>query len=406
MTGSPPLRTSLGEAVRALWSREDAGSWPRFVVAEGASARIASGSVTGFTAPLTTPIGPALRAAAGLGPLVVGAARFAPLDPGEAPDAGFAPFGGACFFAPRDHLQVSLLPPPGLRVRPASLRPEAVARYRSALTTALGAIAGNVLTKVVLARSFLLTDVAGAPLDLRAAVPELLDALHAAAGATARVFLLAPTPDAIWLGATPERLARVEPGFAETEAVAGTCRLPGQEAGADAAVAALTRSDKDLREHAAVVDHLRAALGRLGADLSPPGAAPTVRRLPGLAHLVTPLTARLAEGTTPTEVVAALHPSPAVNGTPFEAARDLIAAAEGFDRGVYAGPIGFFEGGRASFDVGLRGALLTAGGVRVFAGAGVVAGSTVSGELAETAAKAVATARALGFDVALDEDAP
>ena len=114
---------------------------------------------------------------------------------------------------------------------------------------------------------------------------------------------------------------------------------------------------------------------------------------------MTPVGAEVRPGVAAAEVVAALHPTPAVNGWPSAPALDFIQAVEGLDRGVYAGPVGVFEHGQADFDVGLRGALLTAHGTRIFAGSGVVAGSTVAGEVAETAAKALAVARALGFEI-------
>lgn len=417
------------EEVAALWARTDDESWPRFAVADQCGFLVAAGATRVLRAPPTAPLAPALRAAADLGPLVVGAARFAPRDEHGEQDEGSAlawePFGGAFFFSPRHVVRGAngpvpptfppmfppMFPPPMVRPQAAEalgsvdLVETEGSRYRRALEAALRRIDEGGLAKVVVARRFdvsLSSEVCGSRGDLRPAVPTLVAALVAsAAGTSSRVYLLAPSADVVWLGATPERLAGVQAGVVETEAVAGTCLLDG--VAAEDALPAFLSSDKERREHHAVVEHLRACLERLGATLddSEAPAAPSVRRLRGLAHLVTPLRARLPATVKAVDVIAALHPTPAMNGVPSLEARAFLASHEGLDRGLYAGPIGVLadDGDNASMDVGIRGVLLGPRGASIYAGSGLVRGSTVEDEARETVDKARAIAASLGLGV-------
>ncbi|HRJ46763.1 MAG TPA: chorismate-binding protein, partial [Opitutaceae bacterium] len=150
---------------------------------------------------------------------------------------------------------------------------------------------------------------------------------------------------------------------------------------------ALLRSDKDRREHALVVEAVVGRLRRLGLD---PGhtPAPGLRRLANLQHLHTPVRATLPPTVRLLEVLAALHPTPAVGGTPQEAAMARIRELEGFPRGLYAGTLGWMNArGGGEFFVGLRSALVEGNRARVYAGAGIVAGSTPEKEFAETELK-------------------
>ena len=391
----------LTEALRSLWGQSDDVTWPRFLLGDSRQSLLASGAERVARLPHEAPLGDVLNTASKLGELVVGAARFAPRRAGEAVAADFEPFGGGFFFAPRDATRHPVLRCPRRNAAPAALRAAAPNRYHAALRAAIAAVESGAIEKVVVARDFELTHPDGSLLDLRGQVPELVEALLAVAGDNTRVYLLAPSCDAVWLGATPERLLRMTTGRLMTEAVAGTCRIAENqdEVATAAAIATLLASDKDHREHQAVVDHLRVALAGFDAcvEVQP---TPTIRRAPGLAHLVTPITARLAPASSAIDVTVALHPTPAVNGVPAADALTFLLAHEGVDRGMYAGPIGFLHPEGACFDVGIRGALLTASGTRIFAGSGVVRGSTLAGESAETAAKASAIAESLGFRIA------
>ena len=185
-----------------------------------------------------------------------------------------------------------------------------------------------------------------------------------------------------FVGATPELLAHVALGpggrWVATDALAGTAPL-------DEPPERLLDSPKDRREHAYVVEAIRAALEPLcvtGSIELP--AVPVVETLPHLRHLRTPVRGLLRDGVPARAVVDALHPTPAVCGAPRQAAWAWLEANEGFDRGLYAGPVGFDEGETGLWVVGLRCGTLDASSARLYAGVGLVAGSDPARELAET----------------------
>jgi len=190
-----------------------------------------------------------------------------------------------------------------------------------------------------------------------------------------------------FIGASPERLLRVEGRVALTEALAGSAGRGGT-ASEDAALGgALLRSDKDLREHRIVLDSILRELGPLGLELAHP-ARPLLRRLSNVQHLHTPVEARLPEGVRLLDMVGRLHPTPAVGGTPRQAAVPAIGELEGFPRGLYGGALGWVDSrGGGEFLVGLRSALVDGSRARMYAGAGIVAGSSPGAEFDETELK-------------------
>ncbi|MGS0894520.1 isochorismate synthase [Burkholderia stagnalis] len=188
-------------------------------------------------------------------------------------------------------------------------------------------------------------------------------------------------------GATPERLAHVQAGEARTHALAGTIARGATPDDDRALGAELMASAKERLEHALVVDAIRAALAPLSSALDVP-AQPSLQRLPRLQHLSTPIRATLHAEATLLQVVAALHPTPAVAGHPRGAALTHIRAHEGFDRGWYAAPVGWVDAhGNGDFVVALRSALIADGACRLFAGCGIVADSEPAREYQETELK-------------------
>jgi len=176
--------------------------------------------------------------------------------------------------------------------------------------------------------------------------------------------------------------------------MAGTA--PGSVA---AEVAArLAASGKDAREHRFVVDAVHDALAPLAASISVP-QAPVVEHFGSLAHLVTPIRGELREGRdgpSALDLARLLSPSPAVGGTPTDAALAAIRRLEPFDRGPYAGPVGWVDArGDGAFAVALRGAEIDGARALLRAGAGIVAGSDPASEWAETVAKFDPMLRAL-----------
>lgn len=204
-----------------------------------------------------------------------------------------------------------------------------------------------------------------------------------------------------FLGATPERLAAVERGAFEVMALAGTAPRGGTPAEDEALAARLLADRKEREEHAVVV---RAILGDLGpvAGALRADAEPHVVRLPNLHHLRTLVRGQLRAGVTLFDLAARLHPTPAVGGMPRGAARRLIAEVEPFDRGWYAGPLGWVDAaGDGEFVVALRSALLVPGEpARVFAGCGIVARSDPEREFAESELKLAAIREALAGEAA------
>jgi salicylate biosynthesis isochorismate synthase len=148
----------------------------------------------------------------------------------------------------------------------------------------------------------------------------------------------------------------------------------------------LRASAKDRAEHAFVVDAIAETLRATCDDVEIP-AEPGLLATGRFAHLQTELTARARPGLELLELVAALHPTPAVAGTPRGAALELIRKHEPFDRGWYAGPIGWVGAEGGEFHVALRCGLLRPGELRVFAGAGLVAASDPVSEARETRLK-------------------
>jgi menaquinone-specific isochorismate synthase len=252
--------------------------------------------------------------------------------------------------------------------------------YRAAVARALTRISAGEFKKIVLARAQ----------DIRATQP--LHPLEMLNGLRQRFpdcysFSFARGNGPSFIGASPERLVRVSKGVLETEALAGSTRR-GSGASEDAALAnALLASDKDRREQQEVLDDIVARLTPLGLHLEFP-ERPSVRRLANVQHLHTPVRAPLPEKVRLLDVLAALHPTPAVGGSPRDAAVAGIRALEGFPRGLYAGALGWMNArGGGEFFVGLRSALVEGATARVYAGAGIVAGSTPEKEFAETELK-------------------
>jgi menaquinone-specific isochorismate synthase len=260
--------------------------------------------------------------------------------------------------------------------------------YAAAVRTALSGIAEGLFEKIVLARAK----------DLVAR--ETLNPLRVLNGLRQRfgdcyAFSVANGRGQSFIGASPERLLRVRDGQLLTEAMAGSARRGGTASEDAAVAAALQRDDKELREHALVLDEIVRRLEALGLRPEYPDR-PGVRRYANLHHLHTPVRAALREGVRAMDAVAALHPTPAVGGAPRDAAVPRIRELEDFPRGLYAGALGWMDvRGNAEFFVGLRSALIDGNRARLYAGAGIVLGSSPENETAETELKFRAMQEAL-----------
>jgi menaquinone-specific isochorismate synthase len=249
-------------------------------------------------------------------------------------------------------------------------------------------IAEKSLEKVVLARR---TD-----LELTQQLdPLLLVESLRSANAVGYSFLLQPDASSAFLGAPPERLFKVNGRSLESEAIAGTRPLGESEWETEELAAALWQSDKDSAEHQFVVDAITATLQPLCEQLES-GSRPEIMRLGTLQHLRLPLHGQLRSGVSAAQVLQAMHPTPAVGGTPREAALTFIRANEPFTRGWYAAPVGYLGRDSAEFAVAIRSLLIRANQISLFAGAGIVAASDPQREWQELEQKIVAPLRVLG----------
>ncbi len=194
------------------------------------------------------------------------------------------------------------------------------------------------------------------------------------------------------LGATPEMLVRLRDGVATSRVLAGTLRRSGDAARDQRQGVALARSIKDVEEHGYGVSSVVDALAPHCSALDVP-RDPFVLELPNVMHLASDVTGVVADGSTSLDLVASLHPSAAVCGTPRAVALEVIREQEGLDRGRYAGPVGWIDAsGDGEWGIALRCGQVDPADprrVRLFAGCGIVAGSQPERELAESNAKLV-----------------
>lgn len=203
-------------------------------------------------------------------------------------------------------------------------------------------------------------------------------------------------PGAVFLGASPERLVSCESGTLHTEALAGSVGVGDSDSERVKLARGLMESEKDLREHHHVVDYIREILSPItsGFELGELG----VKSLKNVQHLHTPIRAKLREGATILDAVKVLHPTSAVGGSPRERALELIAEIEGFDRGWYAGALGWMGLGDSTdgeLTVAIRSAMIRKNIAELYAGAGIVVGSDPVAEDQETRVKMRALLEAL-----------
>ncbi|MGC1853314.1 MAG: isochorismate synthase [Solirubrobacterales bacterium] len=195
------------------------------------------------------------------------------------------------------------------------------------------------------------------------------------------------TPEAAFLGASPELLIRRSGAGASSVALAGSTRRSSDPAVDDHLGEQLLRSDKNRREQRIVAERIVRKLQphAVWVETAP---EPEVVKVANIQHLATPVIAQLAEPRSAIELAGLLHPTPAVGGEPWPAAARTIAELERMDRGWYAGPVGWMDATEdGEFCVALRSALLRDREARLFAGVGVVAGSDPAAELEETEVK-------------------
>lgn len=252
-------------------------------------------------------------------------------------------------------------------------------QFAGILGEAIGRIGAGELEKVVLTRAL-----AGPNpgVDARA----LLAALRAA-DPGAHLFAAAAGPGRVFMGATPETLIRRTGRAVLSVPHAGTAPRFADPARDREAAADLLRSAKERHEHAVVVeavaDRLAPFCGELRVDPEPHLTATSA-----VWHLASRVRGRLRGSPGALDLAAALHPTPAVCGTPTAAALDLISELEPASRGLYAGLVGWMDArGDGEWAVSIRCALLSPTELLLHAGVGIVAESDPEAEVAETESK-------------------
>lgn len=259
--------------------------------------------------------------------------------------------------------------------------------FKIAVKSALQSIQKQQLSKIVLAH----------PLDLISPVPfRIIESLQNLRQNYPNCYLFAIGNDRghRFIGASPERAIGLQNQQLITDALAGSAPR-GKTPREDTQLAQqLLKSEKDKREHQAVSEFILQCLKELGLQVR--RSPLQVLQLDNIQHLHVQISARVPENLHPLDIVAKLHPTPAVAGVPTQIACDRIRRYENFDRALYAAPLGWIDArGNSEFIVGIRSAAIIGDRARLYAGAGIVAGSDPERELAEVRLKLQAMRRAL-----------
>ncbi|MDB9453671.1 isochorismate synthase [Dolichospermum circinale] len=197
-----------------------------------------------------------------------------------------------------------------------------------------------------------------------------------------------------FIGASPERLISIHKQQLITDALAGSAPRGKTPIEDTTNANNLVNNTKEKHEHKLVLDFITQHLSQLG--LFPQVLAPRLRKLSNIQHLWTPITAIVPNNIHPLQIISKLHPTPAVAGAARDIACTEIRRYENFERGLYAAPLGWVDGeGNCEFIVGIRSALIDGNYARLYAGAGIVAGSDPQKEFAEVQLKLQALLKAL-----------
>lgn len=269
------------------------------------------------------------------------------------------------------------------------------AAYVDGVSRVLERIEHTSLRKVVLARAFEVT--LPEPLDLKALLGQLIAhnprryVFHANVGAAFG------TPRAL-IGASPALLVRKRDVEVTTHPLGGSAPRSRDVVEDRERGASLLRCPKNRREHAYVVEAMASALSPFCTDLSVP-RDPTLVQTENLWHLGSKIVGRLADARLSSlALISALHPTPAVCGTPPLLARAAIHDIEGCERDFFGGAVGYCDAaGDGEWALSIRCAQITPGLARLYAGAGIVSGSIPEIELEETSLKLNTVLRALGM---------
>lgn len=262
-----------------------------------------------------------------------------------------------------------------------------IANFKRSIVASLELINSHHLDKIVLAQA--LDVISSSDFNLFSSLDNLR-AIHP----NCYIFSTSNGKGQNFIGASPERLISIQSQELMTDALAGSAPR-GKTPTEDAYLANnLLSSEKESREHKVVIDFITQSLKQL--KIAPQLLPPQLRQLTNIQHLWTPISAKVPLDVHPLEIVAKLHPTPAVAGVAREIACEQIKRYESFERGLYAAPLGWVDyQGNSEFIVGIRSALMSGDRARLYAGAGIVAGSDPDKEIAEIQLKLQALLKAL-----------
>lgn len=252
--------------------------------------------------------------------------------------------------------------------------------WEGAVDSSLEAIRSGTISKAVLART-LDVELDGV-LDPADALESLWEGNRGS-----HVFLFEPAPGSAIVGAAPETVATLRDGVFHATAVAGSIRRGDTPREQAELAARLLASEKDRVEQRIALDDMLQRLETVAHQIRT-DPQPHVLTLARIQHLETEIRASVPAGIGVLDLLRILHPTPAVCGLPRDAAMAFLAEEEPFERGWYAGPVGWFDAdGNGVFAPALRTGVSTGSGWRLFAGAGIVEGSVPSLEWEETGIK-------------------
>lgn len=260
--------------------------------------------------------------------------------------------------------------------------------WKRTVSYATDMIKAGMAQKIVLAREVRLK--LSAKVDIGGVLKHLMEGQP-----NSYVFAISHGTDC-FVGATPERLVKLEAGKLLSTCLAGTAPRGENKAQDEAIGSALLRDPKNLQEHDFVVQMIKKAVGPYTKNMTVP-EKPVLYKLKNLQHLYTPVEADLLRSQSIFPIVEKLHPTPALGGAPKNSSMQFIRKHELLDRGWYGAPIGWLdEKNNGEFAVAIRSGLIQGDEASLFAGCGVVADSDPEEEFAETNVKLMPMLHVLG----------
>lgn len=261
---------------------------------------------------------------------------------------------------------------------PTLINDTSIEKWEKIIHAALDKIRNGSIKKVVLARRVEFR-IEGLP-DFRIIISELLENYS-----TGYIFIYR-CKSSIFFGATPEKLFVIEGNILRTEALAGTIERGDDDEKERLNETILSNDRKELAEHQSVIDFIVDGLRGIAYEITISSTG--IKKLKYIQHLWTQITAKLNSGISFSPVLKSLHPTPAVCGVPKEEAINVIQKLEDFDRGLFAGVLGWYnKKGAGTVAVAIRSALIKNNKLILFAGCGIVEGSNAEKEFYETELK-------------------